>query len=181
MYTKDLIQKRFNSGEKLSYVFFFRPYVSADGKITESCLCQWWQQPFTIDGITYCCAEQWMMTSKARLFLNNKALETKILKTKDPKAVKALGREVRNFDKNTWNENKVEIVKRGNIAKFSQNPDLKEYLLSTGNKVLVEASPYDDIWGVKLAARDKAILNPNNWIGENLLGFILMEVRDLLK
>ena len=72
------------------------------------------------------------------------------------------------------------IVLRGNIAKFSQNEELKNFILNTGEKVLVEASPYDDIWGVKRKMDDPDIMDPNKWAGENLLGFVLMETRDIL-
>ncbi len=67
------------------------------------------------------------------------------------------------------------------MAKFSQNKDLKIFLLSTGNKVLVEASPYDKVWGVGLTKQDENITDPNNWLGINLLGFALMTVRDMLR
>ena len=70
---------------------------------------------------------------------------------------------------------------RGNLAKFSQNPELFSFLDSTGDSVLVEGSPYDDIWGVKLGIDDPRIKNPNEWQGENLLGFVLMETRDILR
>ena len=69
-------------------------------------------------------------------------------------------------------------MKRGNLAKFSQNAELKEFLLNTDNRVLVEASPVDKIWGIGLAVDDKNIENPLMWQGLILLGFALMEVRD---
>lgn len=75
---------------------------------------------------------------------------------------------------------KYEIVKSGNLAKFSQDENLKEFLLSTGDKIIVEASPYDSIWGIGMGVKDENIEDPTAWKGENLLGFALMEVRDLL-
>ena len=95
-----------------------------------------------------------------------------------PKKIKELGRLVRNFDSRIWDEHKAEIVLQGNILKFSQNPELKDYLLSTGYKILVEASPYDKVWGVGLRKENSAICSPQNWKGQNLLGFTLMEARD---
>ena len=74
-----------------------------------------------------------------------------------------------------------DIVLRGTLAKFSQNAELREYLLGTGDAVLVEASPYDRIWGVGLAQDDPLIRDPGNWRGENLIGFVLMEARDTLR
>lgn len=76
---------------------------------------------------------------------------------------------------------KADIVLSGTLAKFSQNPELRAFLLGTGDALLVEASPYDGIWGVRLGIRDSGIDNPNCWRGENLLGFSLMEARDVLR
>ncbi|SUY42887.1 NADAR family protein [Clostridium perfringens] len=87
---------------------------------------------------------------------------------------------VKNFNENIWNERKIDIVVKGNIEKFSQNEELKKFLLNTKNKIIVEASPYDSIWGVGLSVNNENITNPNKWSGKNLLGFALMEVRDFL-
>jgi ribA/ribD-fused uncharacterized protein len=100
---------------------------------------------------------------------------------KHPKTIKALGRQVINFDEKEWDKVKYKIVLNGNYYKFSQNVDMLEALRSTGNKVLVEASPYDKVWGVGLDENNEKIYNPSYWKGENLLGFALMEVRDELK
>lgn len=97
------------------------------------------------------------------------------------KEYKALGREVQFFNAAAWDYAKYNIVLQGNLAKFSQNPELFAFLDSTGDSVLVEGSPYDDIWGVKLGIDDPRIKNPNEWQGENLLGFALMETRDILR
>ena len=120
-----------------------------------------------------------MMAEKARLFNDEETLR-KILSTDDPKEVKALGRLIKNFDQETWENNKYDIVVKGNYAKFSQNSKLKEYLLNTKNKILAEASPYDKIWGIGLDKNNENAYNPKTWEGENLLGFALMEVRDML-
>ncbi|MEO0340141.1 MAG: NADAR family protein, partial [Bacteroidota bacterium] len=87
---------------------------------------------------------------------------------------------VRGFKPEVWDENKVEIVVEGNFHKFSQAPELKEFLLNTKDRILVEASPYDKIWGIGLNAQAEGIENPDTWKGQNLLGFALMEVRDQL-
>lgn len=92
-----------------------------------------------------------------------------------------LGREVRNFEESIWNDKRSEIVIAGSVNKFTQNKDLGEFLLNTKERILVEASPIDNIWGVGLSADDKSIGNPNHWDGLNLLGFALMEVRDIIK
>lgn len=148
--------------------------------INKTCLSQWYSSKFIYNGDEFKTAEHWMMYHKAKLFNNNNLLN-KILKCDNPSDVKKFGREVKGFDSNIWDDNKVNIVINGNIEKFNQNYELKEYLLSTGEKVLVEASPYDKIWGIGLKENDIKALNPLLWDGENLLGFSLMEVRKIIK
>lgn len=121
-----------------------------------------------------------MMAGKAELFGDQEVRE-QILVCSDPKQIKALGRKVRSFDQKVWNRFKYSIVLNGNWCKFSQNCDLREFLLSTGDSVLVEASPYDNIWGIRLSASSPEAQDPMKWRGQNLLGFALMEVRDELR
>ena len=149
-------------------------------KITSNCFSQWYSCSFEVDGITYYTAEQYMMAQKAKLFGDLETYEM-ILKAEDPKTYKALGRKAKGFDKELWDAHKDEIVIRGNMAKFSQNPELKEFLLGTGDAILVEASPWDTIWGVWLGKTEPEVQDPSSWKGENRLGFALMEVRDKLK
>lgn len=164
--------------KKEDYVFFWGHRKTK--KISKSCFSQWYEIDFEVDGHKYNCAEQYMMSQKAWVF---KDLETfgKILDATDPKEIKTLGRQVKNFDGKKWNEHKFEIVKKGNLAKFGDNAELKEFLLSTGDKIIVEASPYDKIWGIGMKDITPGIENPVNWRGQNLLGFALMEVRDILR
>lgn len=98
-----------------------------------------------------------------------------------PKEAKTLGRSLKNFCPEIWDKYKLGVVYRGNLAKFTQHPKLKEYLLSTGNKILVEASPYDKVWGIGLGKNDPRVYDPNLWLGQNLLGFILMDVRETIR
>ena len=121
-----------------------------------------------------------MMAKKAELFKDDEVLE-KIIQCNSPAEAKKLGREVKNYDDKLWLENRYEIVKQGNFYKFSQNLDLKNFLLNTKDRVLVEASPVDPIWGIGMAEDHKDVLNPEKWKGLNLLGFALMEVRDELR
>ena len=158
-------------------VFFWGHRPSEDGRIKASCMSQWFMSPFYVYATKYCCMEQFMMASKACLF-NDKETFDRILQSSDPKEIKALGRQVKNFDKETWDKAKYLVVLNGNYRKFTQNPALRDYLLSTGNHFLVEASPYDCIWGIGLSADDPHALEPSQWKGENLLGSALMEVRD---
>ena len=132
-----------------------------------------------IDGIRYPTAEHWMMAGKARLFDDQATLQ-EILKTPDPKVAKALGRTVKNFDGAVWEANAPRLVTEGNVAKFGQNEDLRVFLRSTQKAVLVEASPYDKIWGIGLKATDERARHPDTWQGQNLLGFALMDVREEL-
>lgn len=179
MYDINSIRERFNAGETLEFIFFWGHTVRP-GRITKACLSQWFSCNFTVEDVSYHTTEQYMMAQKALLFGDQNTFE-KIMASDNPKDYKALGRLVQHFDSNLWDERKFEIVCRGNRAKFSQNPELAAFLLDTGKCVLVEASPYDDIWGVKLGLDDAKIQNPNNWAGLNLLGFALMKTRDWLK
>jgi ribA/ribD-fused uncharacterized protein len=163
----------------LTVIFFWGHQPTKNGKVTNSCFSQWWMSDFRVDLNTYCCMEQYMMEEKARLF-GDKDIEKEIMECKDQKTIKELGRKVRNFDEEIWNNVKYSIVLNGNYNKFIQNDDLREFLISTGDKILVEASPYDKIWGIGISADNEKITNPLSWKGQNLLGFALMEVRDEL-
>lgn len=132
------------------------------------------------DGILYNCCEQYMMYKKAMLFKDLVSAE-KIIQEKSPKNQQVLGRTIANFDQSIWDNQKFGIVWYGNFLKFSQHNDLKKRLLETGDKIIAEASPYDLVWGVGLAAEDDNILDKINWQGENLLGRVLMSVREAVK
>lgn len=179
-YNNENITKRFQDGEQLKFLFFWGHQPNKDGSIGKGCFSQWWESSFEIDSITYKTAEHFMMAEKARLFNDNEILE-EIIKTNNPHDAKKLGRKVKNFIPKIWDEKKYEIVKRGNMAKFSQNNDLKTYLLNTKQRIIVEASPVDRIWGIGMSQDNVRINNPMHWKGDNLLGYALMEVRDALK
>ena len=179
-YDKNWLIEKSSRKEKIKFLFFWGHQSAKDGSVTQSCFSQWWVAPFIINGVAYRTAEHWMMAEKARLFNDNDVAQ-KVLKIPSPAEAKKLGRLVKNFNPAIWDKSKVEIVVKGNEQKFLQHQSLKEFLLNTGNKILVEASPVDNIWGIGLAADNKAVNNPLLWRGENLLGFALMEVRDKLK
>ncbi len=178
-YSLDGLKKDFQKGTKIKYLFFWGHQPSHDGSITKTSFSQWWKSDFSIETDQYCCMEQYMMAEKARLFEDEEVLE-EILKSKNPKQIKELGRKVRNFKEDIWQRNRCSIILNGNYAKFLQNKRLREFLLQTQNRVLVEASPYDKIWGIGMLADDEHVNNPLEWKGQNLLGFALMEVRDEL-
>lgn len=121
-----------------------------------------------------------MMAQKANVFGDEEVMN-QILAETDQMTIKRLGRLVKNYDDSVWTERRFQIVVEGNLAKFSQNEDLRHFLLSTGDKILVEASPKDTIWGIGFDEFAPEATNPALWNGENLLGFALMEVRDRLK
>jgi ribA/ribD-fused uncharacterized protein len=144
-------------------------------------LSQWYPSNFTIDGIKYNTAEQFMMAEKARMFGDTDVLKS-IMSAGRPKDQKTFGRKVKNFDKNKWDKVAKDIVYKGNMAKFKQNPKLEAILLKTKGTMLVEASPQDTIWGIGLDAKDPRAQIIEQWLGTNWLGEVLTQVRDdLLK
>lgn len=166
--------------ERVKYLFFWGHQPSKDGSVTASCFSQWWHEGFTINGIRYATAEHWMMAKKAELF-NDEEMLKKILVAKSPAEAKQLGRKVRNFDPKVWDEHCFDIVCEGNYHKFGQNEHLKDFLLETKERVIVEASPRDRIWGIGMGAGNENAERPQLWRGKNLLGFALMEAREKLK
>lgn len=175
-YTIENIQ---NTGKTLKFVFFWGHQPNKDGSITKSCFSQWWIASFNIDGIVYKTAEHYMMAEKARLF-NNDEIRQKIIDYKSPAEAKKLGRQVQGFNQDVWYKHRYEIVRKANFHKFNQNTELKQFLLQTKKRILVEASPVDPIWGIGMAEDHDNAHNPKKWRGENLLGFALMEVRNEL-
>ncbi|MEZ6134363.1 MAG: NADAR family protein [Pirellulaceae bacterium] len=111
-------------------IFLFYGHKPPAQGVDASCLSQWFHRPFVIADIEYPTAEHWMMAEKARLFGDEEMLK-QILVAPGPREAKALGRKVAGFDTNTWNENRFEIVKAGNRAKFSQHSDLNCFLQAT--------------------------------------------------
>ena len=166
--------------KQVKWVHFWGHAPERDGHITETCLSQWWMAEFRVEAQPYCCMEQFMMAEKARLFGDKETLE-KIMAATVQGKIKALGREVKHFDQTEWDKCKHTIVLTGNFQKFLQNPELKDFLLRTGDKILVEASPRDRIWGIGMGRANENACNPAAWRGRNLLGFALMEVRDELR
>ncbi|MFI1194591.1 NADAR family protein [Micromonospora sp. NPDC020750] len=168
------------AGEPVKYLHFWGHRPQRNGAVGPGCLSQWWPAPFTVDGRVFHTAEHWMMWRKAALFGDDPVAE-QVLAAGHPQRAKALGRRVRGFDEAVWAVHRYDVVVAGSVAKFAQHADLRAYLLATGNRVLVEASPADRVWGVGLAADDPAVENPARWRGDNLLGFALMDARAALR
>ncbi|MFI6098283.1 NADAR family protein [Lentzea sp. NPDC051213] len=161
------------------YLFFWGHQPERDGSIGKGCLSQWWPCTFVVDGVSFASAEHYMMWRKALLFSDTE-VAARVLAASSPGEAKALGREVSGFSDPEWTAARLEIVVEGNLAKFGQDPALRSYLLGTGSRVLVEASPQDRVWGIGLVASDPRAADPASWLGLNLLGEALMQVRSRL-
>jgi ribA/ribD-fused uncharacterized protein len=164
------------SGARLKYLLFWGHTPARSGELGKECLSQWYPARFEVDGLPFATAEHYMMYRKALLFADAAAAE-QILGAPTPGAAKSLGRSIRDFDEAIWVQQRSSIVVDGNYAKFSQSPLLREFLLNSKPRVLVEASPVDRVWGSGLAADDPHAEHPLAWRGLNLLGFALMDVR----
>lgn len=176
--TRDQLIDFVNYGNKVKYVLFWG-HQEKGSEVSKSCFSQWHESAFEEDDNRFITAEHYMMYQKAKLFGDHKACE-KVLRASNSGEAKAIGREVIGFRQEVWDKKRFEIVVNANLAKFSQKSELREFLINTGSRVLVEASPVDKIWGIGLAQDNPASENPNTWKGLNLLGFALMEVRDQL-
>ena len=189
-YNIDWLIETIKSDTQLKYATFWHE----GEEYPNHCFSQWYQgKPFSVNGRTYMTAEQYMMSEKALLFkdLFHYSL---IMEESSPKKCKELGRLVTGFDPITWDNALREIIFHGNLGKFQSDITLVDALLGTENAILVEASPYDGIYGAGLAEND--LLNPDgtlkvhpkNWRNPkdgtqatNHLGFVLMGIRDLFR
>jgi ribA/ribD-fused uncharacterized protein len=157
---------KMKAGWAPEFLFFWGHKAKATNAVGKHVFSQWWPAAFEVDGVRYPTAEHYMMAEKARLFADNERLAL-ILEAESPDRAKALGRKVQNFNAARWEAVAVQCVIAGNLAKFSQNPALKAYLLATGQKVIVEASPLDRIWGIGMAASGSSltIRTPRFFVG----------------
>lgn len=166
--------------QRTKYLFFWGHRQRTDGRLDRSCLSQWWPAPFRVGEHEYATAEHWMMAEKARLF-GDLASERAALAAPTPAQAKIAGRLVQEFEEQTWDRERFRIVVAGSVHKFSSHPDLLAFLLGTGDRILVEASPLDRVWGIGLTADDPRAQEPEEWRGPNLLGFALMAAREALR
>ncbi|MET7423116.1 NADAR family protein [Dactylosporangium sp. NPDC005555] len=167
------------SGAKVRFLHFWGHRPGPGGSVGAGCLSQWWPAEFTVDGVRFASAEHYMMWSKATLF-GDAATAAKVLTAGHPNDAKTLGRQVRDFDDTVWKRERFDVVVRGSVEKFGQHADLRAFLVGTGDRILVEASPLDRVWGIGLGARDASADEPALWRGLNLLGFALMRARTIL-
>jgi ribA/ribD-fused uncharacterized protein len=176
MWTRDRLAERLARGESVDFLFFWGHTPEVPRRVDASCLSQWFPCTFHEDGVRYPTAEHYMMAAKARLFGDAEALRA-ILVARTPADAKALGRGVRHYDDAAWSQARGEAVVRGNVLKFGQSPELGAFLCATGERILVEASPRDRVWGIGMGASNPDARHPARWRGQNLLGFALMEAR----
>lgn len=154
---------------------FFWGHTEHGSNVTRACLSNFYPCKFEFNGKTFNFSEQCFMYQKAILF-NDFEIAKQVLNETDVRKIKALGRKVKNFNNELWDKHKEDFMFNACYAKFSQNSELKDFLLSTSNREIVEASPVDNIWGIGFSS-DKAMENVNKW-GQNLLGKVLMKVRE---
>jgi len=155
-------------------IYFWREYGAG-----HPFLSQWHTSHFhgADPKITFVMAEQYMMYHKALLF-KDELIADKILRTEVPREQKELGRSVRGFDHKIWEANRDRIVEEASYYKFTNGKDkLKERFLATTPRELIEASPYDRIWGIGFSEKDADPNDREHW-GLNLLGKALMRARD---
>lgn len=178
--SRESLVKALAAGTSVKYLHFWGHTPRKDGSIGASCLSQWWPSPFTVAGVQYATAEHWMMAQKARLFGDAEA-ERRAIAAGHPAEAKKAGRLVRGFDGEVWERERFGVVVEGSVHKFAADPELREFLVGTGERVLVEASPTDPVWGIGMAADDAGAADPEAWRGLNLLGFALMAARERLR
>ncbi|WP_412543181.1 NADAR family protein [Longispora sp. K20-0274] len=174
------LSREIAAGHTFEYLFFWGHRPGPGGTVGPGCLSQWWPAVFTVDGASFGTAEHYMMWAKALLF-GDTDTAGRILAAPTPADAKALGRTAHGFDQDVWNAHRYDIVVAGSLAKFGQHPDLREFLLGTGDRILVEASPRDRIWGIGMGANNPKAGHPDTWRGQNLLGFALTDTRTALR
>lgn len=143
-------------------------------------LSNWYLSPFIVNGMRFSSVEQYMMYRKAVSF-NDNAVASKIMATDDVAVIKALGRSVSGYDDNAWSGIREKVVLEALQTKFSQNDYLKQQLLDTGDSILAECAVKDMIWGIGLSMKDPDRFDTTKWRGKNLLGNLLMKVRETLR
>ena len=162
-------------GKKNTYVMFWRPHEG------NGILSQWYDSTFTVEGVEYSHAEMYMMAEKCKLMGDEETRQQILQCRHDPSKQQKLGRMVANWDEDLWLANREEVVYQASLAKFSQNSDLKAFLMQTDDAVLVEASPSDRVWGIGMKRTDYNATNEREWRGQNLLGKCLMRARETIR
>jgi hypothetical protein len=154
--------------ETKTHIYFWKGWLS-----------NWIPKNLAIEymGHKFSTSEQLFMYIKAKAFNDHEKAHEIATKGQDPRVAKDMGREVRGYDEKIWSKYREEAMYTAIYKKFSQYPDLRKQLLDTGDKILVEGTPFDPIWGVMIKWDDDRILDERNWKGQNLLGKVLMRIR----
>ena len=173
------LKQQYDSGTQPEFLFFSEMPAGPHSSSAHMMLAQWYPSGFSVQGDQYLHAAHWMMVQKAKLFDDDEAAAS-LLTLKDNREIKSRGRHIVGFDQRRWDDNKYSIVVLGNLHKFSQHPILRAYISETRPMVLTEANPDDGVWGIGMQENAPGATNPHHWRGLNLLGFALMEVRDIL-
>lgn len=161
--------------DKLNIIGFYHEYDDY------GCFSNWYSAGFDYAGKHFANSEQFMMYHKVMMFRKYE-LADMIMDTEDPsKCKKIAGQKFPEFVSELWEKTCYAIVKRGVKAKFVQNEDIQKTLLDTRCALLAECSPFDKKWGVGIDISDPNRYDISKWIGKNLLGRILMEVRDEIR
>lgn len=175
---KEKLIKMYNENKPLQFIGFFGG-LNAKG-LSPEVFSNFYPSTFSlvINGtkFTFSSNEQFFMWYKAKKFNDEQIAKEILALNYDPKRAKALGRKVSNYDDKIWDSVREKVMYTGLKLKFSQNPDLKKYLLETGDKILVETSPWDKLWGCGMGIKEN-YSNPLLWKGSNKLGFLLMKLR----
>jgi ribA/ribD-fused uncharacterized protein len=158
-----------------TFIYFWK-----HDEIPYGVFCNWSPHSIQIDEITFATAEHALMFGKAILFKDEEASK-KLITSKDPKEAKSIGRTVKDFDEQIWDQHKFTIMCKVLLAKVNQHKIIKDLLLTTQDATIVEASPLDDIWGIGLGAKKAALVGPSKWKGQNLLGKAWEYVRNEIK
>ena len=143
---------------------------------TNRYLSNWYASPFDLDGVHFSLTEQYIMYWKCMTF-GDKTSAQSILTTDDTEKQQAIGRQASGYIGSVWAGMRQLVAYQGLMAKFSQNPDLKQKLLDTGDAWLVECAGSDRVWACGIRLYDDKRFDASNWTGDNILGFTLMEVR----
>ena len=162
------------SGRLVDAVFFHKP------EEPEGWLSNWYPSEITVDGVRFSSVEQYIMYKKCRVFGDSESAEA-VLATEDTRLQQTIGRNAKGYISGVWAGMRQAVLLRGLLAKFSQNPDLKQKLLDTGNAWLVECAGTDKVWACGRRLDDARRYHTSKWDGQNILGFALMEVREMLK
>ena len=143
-------------------------------------LSNWYRSDFELDGIKYSSVEQYIMYQKCVLFGDVESAE-KVMNAEYPDEQQSIARNATGYIENAWRGYRQIIAQKALFAKFSQNEDLKEKLLATGDAWLVECARTDKNWACGISLYDDQRFDASKWFGMNILGFALMKVRDEIR